>query len=584
MAHSGGAKLGNRIAHIVSTTTVLTHAKLVHLKHKLAMMVFHSISDMISGEVHRSLDTTLTQLYEALPQDSAAKPLLDFMANETGQLQAGAGISMVAGSILGSVAQIINNELQPSVRGFLSTNPHMLPDPGTLSQLAAKGLADTRDVVDSIAQQGINTGWGNAMVKTNLVYPDPSSALDMMRRGLIDGATFMTWAERNAIPADVATHWAQTVHIPLSPADAALAVLRGNMPYAQALTVAQQWGLLQSDFDIMIANTGEPPGPEQLLEAERRGFIDKARLEKGILQSRIRNEWLDVMEKLTYTPMSTADAVNAVIQNHLTQPQGEAIANQNGLEPGNFATLVETAGAPLSRTEMEQLYNRGLVTEAQVNQALNESRLKPKYNKLAFELHTRLLEPAELADMVLWGVITHAEAAAEVVKLGYDATNADRLISAAVNRKVETDKNVVVRAIELLYEDNAISESDASIQIGKLGYSPTEVSFKLQAAELKRHTKLVNAGINTIRAKFVARHIDKPEALKSIDAMGIPHQQRDALVQLWQIERDANVAQLTEAQIIKALKKGTFTTDDALTRLLAKGYSEVDAAVLIEDA
>lgn len=583
MAHSGGAKLGNRMAALISQTTVVTHAKLVHLKHKLAMMVFHSISDMISGEVHQSLDKTLGTLWEALPEDSPAKPLLGFMANETGQLQAGAGISMVAGSILGSIAQIINNELQPSVRGILYSNPHMLPDPGTLSQLAARGLMGVRDSVDNIAEQGINAGFGNAMVKANYQYPDPTVALDMMRRGLINEGTFMEWASLNAIPADVATHWAQTIHIPLSPADAALAVLRGNMEYGQAVSVAQQWGLLQSDFDIMISNTGEPPGPEQLLEANRRGFIDRGRLEKGILESRIRNEWLDVMEKLAFTPMSTADAVNAVIQNHLTQSQGETIANQNGLEPGNFATLVETAGAPLSRTEMEQLYNRGLVTEAQVNQALNESRLKPKYNQLAFELHTRLLQPNELAEMVVWGVITHGEAAAEVTKLGYDTVAAGRLISSAVNRKLQADRETVVRAIEVLYVDNAISEQDASQQIARLGFSPEEVAFKLQASELKRHTRLVNTGLNAIRSKFIAHHIDKGGASSAIDAMGIPHQQRDSMLQLWQIERDANVSQLTEAQIIKALKNQTITVEDAHQRLLNKGYTPADATILIED-
>lgn len=583
MAHSNGAKLGNRVSAVVSQAIVSTHAKLLHVKHRLAMTIFHSISDMISGEVHQSLDETLSTLWEALPADSPAKPLLGFMANETGQLQAGAGMSMVAGSILGSVAQIINNELAPSVRGLLFTNPHMLPDPGTLSELAAKGLLAVRDTVDNISEQGINSGFGNAMIKAQYAYPDPTVALDMMRRGLINEDTFMQWATLNAIPHDVAVHYAQTIHIPLSPADAALAVLRGNMPYDQALSVAKQWGLLQSDFDIMVSNTGEPPGPEQLLEANRRGFIDRARLEKGILESRIRNEWLDVMEKLTYTPMSTADAVNAVIQNHLTQAQGEAIANQNGLEPGNFGTLVETAGAPLSRTEMEDLYNRGEVTQEQVYQALDESRLKPKYNDLAFALHARLLQPNELADMVVWGVITHAEAAAEVVKLGYDSVSAGRLISSAVNRKLQADRETVVRAIETLYVDNAISQQDASSQIAKLGFSPEEVAFKLQASELKRHTRLVSVGINAIRSKFIAHHIDKLGASSAIDAMGIPHQQRDDMLQLWQIERDANVSQLTEAQIIKALKDETITVEDARQRLLNKGYTAADAAILIAD-
>jgi hypothetical protein len=583
MAHSGGAKLGNRIAHIVSQTTVVTHAKLLHVKHKLALMIFHSISDIISQEVHQSMDTTLSKLWEALPEDSPAKPLLGFMANETGQLQAGAGISMVAGSILGSIAQIINNELAPSVRGALLSNPHMLPDPGTLSQLAAKGLAAHGDVLQSIAEQGINQGWGTAMINANNVYPDPASALEMMRRGLISVDTFLSWCQLNAIPHDVAVHWAQLVHIALSPADAALAVLRGNMPYGEAVAVAAEYGLTQSDFDIMVGNTGEPPGPEQLLEANRRGFIDKARLAQGIAESRIRNDWLDVMEKLAFSPMSTADAVNAVVQNHLTTEQAAAIASQNGLEPGAFQTLVDTAGEPLSRTEMEQLFNRGLVTEAQVNQALDESRLKPKYNQLAFELHTRLLQPSELADMVMWGAISHADGVAEAMKLGYDNKGATGLIDSAVNKKLESDRLTVIRAIEVLYQDNAISEADAHAQMARLGFSESEVSFKLQAAELKRHTRLINTGLTAIRSKFIAHHIDKLGASNAIDAMGIPHQQRDAMLQLWTIEQSANVAQLTEAQIIKALKNQTITAEDAKQRLLNKGYRPEDVTILIED-
>lgn len=583
MAHSNGAKLGNRVAHVVSQTIVVTHAKLLHVKHKLAMMVFHSISDMISGEVHKSLDNVFSTLYEQLPEDSPALPLVRFMAHETGQLQAGAGLSMVAGSILGSIAQILNNELSPSVRQALESNPNMLPDPGTISQMAAKGIMSEATAVTYIQQQGIELAIAKQMIQTNLAYPDPASALDMLRRGRITLDTFLQWCKLNSIPDDVAAVWGETQSTPLSPADAALAVLRGNMPMQEAVGVAAEWGILESDFQVMIDNTGEPPGPEQLLEAHRRGFIDDTRLATGILQSRIRNEWLDVMKDLAFEPITTADAVNAVIQSHLTQDEGETIATQNGLEPGNFATLVATAGEPLSRTEMEQLYNRGEVTQDQVYQALDESRLKPKYNDLAFKLHTRLLEPKEVADMVLWGAMSHADAVARVMEQGYDNASATALITSSINQKLQGDRTAVVASIELLYEDNAISQADAMSQIKAMGFSDAEATFKLQAAELKRHTKLVNTGLNVIRSKFIAHHITKPEASSAIDAMGIPHQQRDTLLQTWQLEQSANVLQLTEAQIIKALKLGTITPDDALARLLAKGYSSTDAAILIQD-
>lgn len=584
MAHSGGAKLGNRIAAIVSQTIVSTHAKLLHIKHRLAMAVFHSISDMISGEVHRSLDPMLVQLHDQLPDDSPAKALVQFMAHETGQLQAGAGLSSVAGSLLGSLAQVVNNELSIGVRGILASNPHMLPDTGTIAQLAAKGLSTEGNAVSNIEQQGIDSGWATAMIGASYSYPDPTAALDMLRRGLIDESTFTTWATRNAVPGDVVNKWLLTVHVPLSPADVALAVLRGNMPMEQAVAVAEQSGLTPEDFNTVIDNTGEPPGPEQLLEAHRRGVIDDARLVRGILQSRIRDEWVDVIKSLAFVPMSTADAVNAVIQNHLTQSQGESIASQNGLEAGAFATLVDTAGAPLSRTEMEQLFNRGLVTEAEVDQALNESRLKPKYNKLAFELHTRLLDPSDLGEMVVWGVMTHADAVAETVKLGYSDVDAGRIVSAAVNRKLQSDRQSVVNSIEVLYEDNAISADSATAAIAKLGFEPAEITFKLQAAEFKRQARLTNAGLTAIRAKFIGHHISRTEASSLIDGMGIPHQQRDALLQLWQIEHDANVTQLTAAQILKALALELISTDDATTRLVNKGYSETDAVLLIEGA
>lgn len=584
MAHSGGAKLGTRIASIVSQTIVSTHAKLLHVKHRLALAIFHSISDIISEEVHRSLDPMLVNLHDQLPDDSPAKGLLQFMAHETGQLQAGAGMSSVAGSILGSLAQVVNNELSVGVRGILASNPHMLPDTGTISQLAAKGLTTGGNAVSNIEQQGIDSGWATAMIGANYTYPDPTAALDMLRRGLIDETTFTTWAQRNGIPGDVADKWLLTVNVPLSPADVALAVLRGNIPMAQAVAVAAQSGVTAEDFNTIIDNTGEPPGPEQLLEAHRRGFIDDARLVKGILQSRIRNEWVDVIKDLATVPISTADAVNAVVQNHLTQAQGEDIANQNGLMPGSFPILVETAGAPLSRTEMEELYNRGEVTQAQVYQALSESRLKPKYNDLAFLLHSRLLTPRELADMVVWGAISQQDAVAKAMESGYAKDDAARLVSSSVNRKLQSQRQSVVSAIEVLYEDNAISEETASSTITSLGFEQSEITFMLQAAELKRQSKLITAGLTAIRSKYIGHHIDSGTASSLIDAMGIPHQQRDSLLQLWKVEHDANVAQLTAAQILKALALGLITADDTLTRLVNKGYSPDDAALLIEGA
>lgn len=582
--HSGGVKLGDRIVALVTKAIVATHSKLVHTKHKLAMLVFSDISDIISEEVHRTTGSILSQFHAELDPDSIAHPLLKFMAEEHGQLQALAGSFASASGILSSIAQVVNNELSPSVRGLLSSNPHLLPDPGTLAELAAAGIADQRDVVNSITEQGIDAGWANAMVEAQRQYPDVSVMLDMVRRGLIGRDNFLEWSVRNRIPLPIAQQMANLIDVPLSPADAALAVLRGNMSQADGAAVAAKWGVNAATFQTIIDNTGEPIALEQLLEAHRRGFIDDARLVKGILESRIRDEWVDVAKKLANVPMSTADAVQAVVQNHISEAEGEQIANWNGLEQGYFATLVETAGAPLSRTEMEQLYNRGQATKDDVLQALRESRLKDKYGEKAFLLHERLLDPGELADAVLWGVMDHQTAVQRAMEWGYPADSAQVLISSAVNRKMETQRMAVVHAIETLYQDNAVSREQAAQVIGKMGFDATEVELTLQAADFKRDAKLTTAGLNAVRAKFVAHHIDRVKASGLIDQMNIPHQQRDAFLEIWQVERDANVRLLTPSQVIKANSLGFYTDAETLTYLLNLGYDDKAANALIGGA
>lgn len=585
MAHThGGAKIGTKVANVVSRSIVATHHKLIGVKHKLALAIFHSISDIISEEVHTSLDPILVKLYDELPDESPAKSLLGFMANEVGQLQAGAGISMVAGSLFGSLAILINNELSPSIREILHLNPHLLPDPGTIAQLWAKGIADEQSGADGITQQGFNAAWATWMMESNLQYPDPTTSLEMMRRGLIDSDTLVKWAGLNGVPADVATKYADMVHTPISPADAALAYLRGNIPYGEALSVATEWGILESDFQVMINNTGEPLGLMQLLEAYRRGFIGEDRVKQGILESRIKNDWVDTAIQLRYSPMSVSDAVNAVVQDQLDVTTAEKIADDNGLQPGAFQTLVNTAGSPLSRTEMQDLFNRGEVTSSQVAQALRESRLKNKYNDLALLLHTRLLDTGQISDAVLYGTLTVQSAIDKAMLHGYSHDDAAIIASSAVNRKLQTERQQVVTAVVALYEANGISSDDATSIASAMGFEPEQTAFILQAAEFRRNEKLVAAALSAIRSKYIGHHIVESDAQSYIDALGLPTAQRDQVIQLWTIERDANVRMLTEAQIIKAFTNGLIDQDDALTRLTNMGYSTTDAGLLIQGA
>ena len=579
-----GHKIGPRIAVLVSNAIVATHHKLIGAKHKLAMIIFRAISDEISEEVDHTLGPILQDMKEKYGEGGPMASFLDFMATGHGQWKAIVGTAASASGILSSVALILNNELFPAVYAAIATNPHSVPDQQTVAQMGAGRVIDANAALHAIAQNGYDTGWGEAMIQSELQFPSPPDSIDMLRRGLINESEFVINCQRNGIPDTMIQAYLGTRNIPVTPADAALAVLRTNIPLSEAQRIASEWGIDAASLDILIGNTGEPLGLEQLLEARRRGFISDQDLVRGILQSRVRNEWIPTAEKLAYSPMSVSDAVNAVVQNQLTFAEGDSLSQQNGLEQGQFQTLVNTAGEPISRGEMFELYNRGLATRDQVIQAERESRLKNKYNDLAFNLHERLLEPRMLSSAVEFGAVTHDRDIAEAEAYGYDAERAAILIGEGSARKISTYKGKVVTALETLYEDGAIDNVTASNAIVGLGFNAQEASFVLEAADMRRAVRQSEQVISAIRGKFLARHVDEQEATSLLTTAGVPTSQVAFLLSEWGIERQAYTRQLTEAQIVKAVKLTLLTPEDGAKRLINMGYTVDDATLLIEGA
>lgn len=579
-----GMKLGPRLALLISQAIVATHKALLGTKHKLGMALFNSMSDQISEEVHLTIGPYLQQLAQLESVPDAAKQHLSFFAQQHGQLTALGGAQMAAGSLLGSLAQIVNNAVAPGVREIIRLSPDLALDPVTLASIVAHGIDTESDTVGDVEGQGFNSGQYQALIELALQYPTLPDSLNLYRRGAIDAATLHTNFARAGLPKSQWQAYETLVRQLISPADAALALLRGNMTQAEAYQVADDWGLSHPDFDVLVGNTGEPLGLMQLLEAYRRGIIDKARLERGIRQSRVRDEWIPTAEALRYVPMSVSDAVNATVQNQLPMADAAKYAAENGLEPSHFPVLVNTAGEPLARGEMYELYNRGYVTKAQVLQAERESRLKNKYNDVAFNLHERLLEPRMLSTAVEYGSVTHQEALANAMAYGYSKQLAEILVGEGAARKLQTYKNKVISAIETLYEDGAIDNTTASQTIQSLGFSSEEAGFILEAADMRRATKQTSQVISAIRTKYLGRHITDAEAKSLLSTAGVPSQQVAYLMSDWEIEWQAYTRTLTEAQVVKAVKDGLITPDDGLSRLQAMGYNQVDATLLIEGA
>jgi hypothetical protein len=227
----------------------------------------------------------------------------------------GLGLGVGWGWFLGNVAnQLFQPLLLPLFHAVNANTTNEIFDPQTAAELVAKNLIDGSFGGSESSGGGLDGQHFEYLVAGKQAWPGLAELLELDRRGLIDDQLVQEALGRQAVPTAIIPSLMGLKQVLLSGADLALANLRGEMSHDEAVGYAKLLGISEGDLGVLINNTGEPPGLMQLLEAYRRGFIGETRLVHGIRQSRVRDEWVDVVEKLRSSPMSVADAARAVVE------------------------------------------------------------------------------------------------------------------------------------------------------------------------------------------------------------------------------------------------------------------------------
>lgn len=577
-----GGKLGPRIAELV-TDSMSSHMAAT-AQHR-AKVHAEGLNEFFRGMTRekRQHITPFTELFlggENTPPE--IETLLRFVSHGKGE--ASELLNMLGvGSALGtSISAGIANYLAPFNQRIIRENPYALLDPGTIAQTIVRGIDYGEAADEEAARGGINANRLGALVALAEQFPAIGELLELWRRDVIAEPE----VEHALARTGIATGWAPRLMAlkreHLAPADAALATLRSIISEDEGAEIAAKAGIDAHDFSLMVKNTGEPPGLMQLLEAYRREFINDERLRKGISQSRVRNEWSDVVEKLRFSPGSTADAVAALVQGHLSEDEAKQIAAWNGLRPEDFDWLHETYGSPASPTQMDELWNRGYVSQEQVEQAYREGRTKDKYISPLLHLKEKMPEVRQVIKMIGTGAVTPARGAELMRHQGYSAENVEALIHSATSGQVVKEKELAIGQISELYHDKAITEGDALAYLRTIGVHEANAKLILAIIDLKRERTLLEAAVKALRPAYVSRHINQSEVSIAMDKLKVPPEQRDFYLELWAIERANTRKVLTAEQVQKAYKKKLITAENAAERLESLGYSKEDAELLVD--
>jgi len=405
-----GDKLIPKLQSAIVEAVIGSKRGLLDTEHTLKVTAAKAIADIIGEELAELTQPLTDKVLDEANLPDEIKEIVRKMASGENQFQAIAGWAVGATGVTGLLSSVMNNAFAPELRRILSAAPQLDVPWQMIAAMVVRGLQSQSLAYGQIGGQGINENWLAPIYQLNQAIPDVATLLEWMRRGLMSEQEAEGWLLRNALPTDLNQLYIDLVRTYLSPSDMALAVLRGDTTQQYAEQIANVAGLTDNDFNILLLNTGEPPGPEQLMEAFRRGIINQETFDLGIRQSRIRDQWLPVMEALRYSPLSVADAIEAAVKGYITQEQAQSYAAQNGLNPDDFETAYESAGEPLSRTEMTDLWRRGYVTEQDVAAAIQQSRVKDSYVQWALLLKDAPMSTADAIEAYVQGYLTQQQA------------------------------------------------------------------------------------------------------------------------------------------------------------------------------
>jgi hypothetical protein len=563
-----GGKIGPKLIAAVTQSVIATKKGLMPTEHTLRVNAMQTIIDRAGHEIAELQRPMLHEILRAGGDNvnPIAREFLERTASGRDQWQAIAGTLMGVSS--GAISSLLSNYLADPVRALISELPSLAPDMGSLTALYTKGWLDLDTAYYNSRGQGYSDDWFDLLFRLSQSWPDIQSVLEFWRRGLIDWSDATGFLTRIGVPTELFGYYEGIRENVLSVSDAALGVLRTDLTLAEGQAIASANGYTNDDFNTLIENTGEPLGLEQLLMAYRREIITEDQLKLGIAQSRVRNEWTDTAIALRYSPASSADAIQAVVQGYLSEQDARTVLDQNGVDPSAFDWLLLTAGEPLSRTEMTDLVNRGLATEDDYKLALEQSRLKDSY----IDLSVNLIKHPPTQEVAVAGYVqnylTDDQANDLLGKTGLDEQYYDLVKEIA---GIPLSLTEVFRLYR--YGEMTKDEVEQALRESRLKDKYIDVAFGLNVQY---------PSIYDVRLMLEENAITEAMAADILQKEGYPDELIKALVKTFAMSGTTTSKALTEGMLSDLYLEGAIDQTEFIEALKSLGYSDANAQLILE--
>lgn len=361
---------------------------------------------------------------------------------------------------------------------------------------------------------------------------------------------------------------AQNPHGVLSPADAAIATARSLKGAVDVNFDANAQGIDDNRFAVMVELARSRLSGGEVLEAWRRGIINKANADTMLVKLGYADPDRSALLGLRETPLSPVDAAAAWARSELTPAQTDAIGAKTGVNPEDMAILRALAGEPPSPEEVLFAWRRGIIQESDVDRALIQGPIRNEWLPVIKNLQWVPLPVSEAANAVNQGHMDLGAAQQVARENGFKPDDFQIIVD---NAGIPPGPQ---EALDWVNRGYITPDQFREIFL--------ESRIKNKYIDLYLKSRYQVMPPETIRLMVSRGALSKEEGLARLMQRGYTADDAAIIIDGASAEKTSKSRDLTVAQVLELRADALISNDDAMALLEAAGYDPDEALWVTE--
>lgn len=519
--------------------------------------------------LERETPEGLDQLLQSVKSDRSMPPFIASIIDELlGKVHPiGAVIlPILAAAVL---IPVLNAALAPVYDAATQTARQVLPntliDTNTMATANIRGYVADDWLQSELAKQGYDTARQEVIRRMHDALINPADLISLYRRGSLT-----------------------------------LEALREQMA-RHGFSAAQTDDMVTASLNILAADDNRA--------AYLRGIITPQRHDANLAAVGYPLESIEAIKSLYNILPGAQDLIRMAVREVFSPSQRQTL----GLDadfPQDFATWGKQIGLDdtwaknfwaahwelPSPSQGYEMLHRELITDTELGALLKALDYSPTWRDKLQAISYSPLTRVDIRRMHKLGQLTNAEVLSAYKAIGYDATNAQRLLDFTIalnteehNLEIEPFRGSLRGRIVSAYINNTITAENTKNALQGLGYTMEQTLAFVGEADFTRATheaELIRAGVGKL---YTGGGIDWNEAQARLAPLGFGDGELASLKKVWDLNieyREMSATEheardLTKAEVLAAYKDRILPPDEVKSMLSSMGYDEHEVNVLI---